>query len=264
MGHFHSFSRLRNPETGLRVEAAGCRTSLRGMTGLKAALVALAALAFALSPLVVTGFEGFAPGQFPVPQNDPPAQPAGWAFSIWSLIYVWLIAGAVYGLWKRAQAPGWDAARWPLFLSLVLGAAWLPVAQAAPLWATLMIWAMLVTALWALMAAARQDRLWLQAPIALYAGWLTAAACVALALVLAGYGLLSAQAAALAALALALVIAATVLVVRPDTPAYAAAVIWALIGVAAANAAPANLPVLGLSLAGIAGLAALAWARRRA
>ena len=59
-----------------------------------AILVLTAAIAFAVSPLMVPGFNGFEPGQFPVPQEDPPAQPAGWAFSIWLLIYVWLIAGA--------------------------------------------------------------------------------------------------------------------------------------------------------------------------
>ncbi len=234
------------------------------MIRLKPVLVVLAALAFAASPLLVTGFNGFEPGQFPIPQEDPPVQPAGWAFSIWTVIYLWLILGAAFGLWKRAEDPTWDTVRWPLFASLALGTAWLPVAQAAPVWATLMIWAMLATALWALMAAGRQDRWWLQGPIALYAGWLTAASCVALALVLAGYGLLGAQAAAIGTLVLALVIAAAVLIARPDTPAYAVAVIWALIGVAVANAAPVNLPVLGLSLVGIVGLAALAWARRRA
>lgn len=29
-----------------------------------------------------------------MPQVDPPVQPAGWAFSIWSEIYLWLIVSA--------------------------------------------------------------------------------------------------------------------------------------------------------------------------
>lgn len=229
---------------------------------MKAILLFTAAMAFALSPLMVTGFNGFEPDQFPVPQNDPPAQPAGYAFSIWLLIYVWLIAGAGFGLLQRADDGAWDAHRWALFASLAVGAAWLPVARMSPIWATVLIWWMLATALAALLQADRRDRVWQQAPVAVYAGWLTAAACVALALVLAGHGVLGAQAAALLALVLALALAAAVLTIRPGTPEYGLAVIWALAGVAVANAAPVNLPVLGLSLAGIAGLAALSWRTR--
>ena len=224
-----------------------------------AILVLTAAIAFAVSPLMVPGFNGFEPGQFPVPQEDPPAQPAGWAFSIWLLIYVWLIAGAGFGLLMRADDGRWAAHRGPLFASLAVGAAWLPVAQVSPVAATVMIWVMLGTALAALMQAGRSDRLWLQAPVAVYAGWLTAASCVALALVLAGYGVVSAQVAAMGALVLALVLAAAVLAMRPGTPEYGLAVIWALLGVAVANAAPVNAPVLGLAVAGVAGLGVMSW-----
>ncbi len=224
-----------------------------------AILVLTAAIAFAVSPLMVPGFNGFEPGQFPVPQEDPPAQPAGWAFSIWLLIYVWLIAGAGFGLLLRADDGRWAAHRGPLFASLAVGAAWLPVAQVSPVAATVLIWVMLGTALAALMQAGRSDRLWLQAPVAVYAGWLTAASCVALALVLAGHGVVSAQVAALGALVLALVLAAAVLAMRPGTPEYGLAVIWALLGVAVANAAPVNAPVLGLAVTGIAGLGVMSW-----
>ena len=224
-----------------------------------AILVLTAAIAFAVSPLMVSGFNGFEADQFPVPQEDPPAQPAGWAFSIWLLIYVWLIAGAAFGLLMRADDGRWAAHRGPLFASLAVGAAWLPVAQVSPVAATVMIWVMLGTALAALMQAGRSDRLWLQAPVAVYAGGLTAASCVALALVLAGYGVMSAQAAALGALVLALVLAAAVLAMRPGTPEYGLAVIWALLGVAVANAAPVNAPVLGLAVAGIVGLGVMCW-----
>ncbi|WP_422027575.1 hypothetical protein [Roseovarius sp.] len=229
------------------------------MTRMLAILVLTAAIAFAVSPLMVPGFNGFEPGQFPVPQEDPPAQPAGWAFSIWLLIYVWLIAGAGFGLLLRADDGRWAAHRGPLFASLAVGAAWLPVAQVSPVAATVLIWVMLGTALAALMQAGRSDRLWLQAPVAVYAGWLTAASCVALALVLAGHGVVSAQVAALGALVLALVLAAAVLAMRPGTPEYGLAVIWALLGVAVANAAPVNAPVLGLAVTGIAGLGVMSW-----
>jgi hypothetical protein len=59
---------------------------------------------------------------------------------------------------------------------------------------TILIWVMLIGALLALRAAHRtRDWPWLALPIGLYAGWLTAASCVALATVAAGYGLGSVQ-----------------------------------------------------------------------
>ena len=221
---------------------------------MKAILTVTAALAFALSPLTTDGFNGFRPDQFPIPQVDPPVQPAGYAFAIWGLIYVWLIAGAVFGLLKRDVVPGWDAARWPLIVSLVIGAAWIPVAQTSPLWATGLIWVMLIAALWALMRAGTADRLWLRTPIALYAGWLTAASCVSLGLVLAGHSVLDAQVAALSMIGLALILALVVLTLRPDALEYAATVAWALVGIAVSNAEPLNVAVLSLCAAGLAAL----------
>lgn len=217
-----------------------------------ALLILLAALAFALSPLLSSGFNGFAPDQFPVPQIDPPVQPAGYAFAIWGLIYLWLIAGAAFGVWDRATDPDWEPMRPALGLSLLIGAAWIPVAQLSPLWATVLIWAMLGTALLALWRAGTADHGWLRAPIGLYAGWLTAASCVALGLMLAGHGILSAQMAAYAGITLALLVALTMQALRPDTPSYPAAVIWALVGVIISNLEGPNWAVLVLVAAGIA------------
>ena len=214
--------------------------------------VLLAALAFALSPLLSSGFNGFAPDQFPIPQDNPPVQPAGYAFAIWGLIYLWLVAGAAYGIWDRATDPDWEPMRPALTVSLLIGAAWIPVAQLSPLWATVLIWAMLVTAVLALLRAGKADHLWLRTPIALYAGWLTAASSVALGLILAGYGYLDAQMAALLGLTVALVIALTVQALRPDAPGYPAAVGWALVGVLVANLDGPNWSVLALVILGIA------------
>lgn len=214
-------------------------------------LTLLAALAFALSPLLSSGFNGFAPDQFPVPQDNPPVQPAGYAFAIWGLIYLWLIAGGVFGIWDRATDPDWEPMRPALIVSLVIGAGWIPVAQLSPLWATVLIWAMLATAVLALMRAGKADHLWLRTPIALYAGWLTAASCVALGLVLAGYGYIDAQMAAWLGITLALVIGLSVQALRPDAPAYPAAVIWALVGVLVSNLDGPNWSVLALVALGI-------------
>jgi hypothetical protein len=215
-------------------------------------LTLLTALAFALSPLLSSGFNGFAPDQFPIPQENPPVQPAGYAFAIWGLIYLWLIAGAIYGVWHRATDPDWEPMRPALIVSLVIGASWIPVAQLSPLWATVLIWAMLMTAVLALLRTGKADHLWLRTPIALYAGWLTAASSVALGLILAGYGYLDAQVAAWVGITLALVVGLLVQALRPDAPAYPVAVIWALVGVMVRNVESLNWTVLALCAIGIA------------
>ncbi|MDT8854678.1 tryptophan-rich sensory protein [Paracoccaceae bacterium Fryx2] len=222
------------------------------MTRHLALLTLLATIAFALSPLTTSGFNGFTSGQFPVPQVDPAVQPAGYAFSIWGVIYLWLILGAGYGLWKRADDADWQRMRPPLIASLAVGAFWIPVANVSPIAATVMIWAMLLGALIALMRAGRGDHGWQRAPVALYAGWLTAASCVSLGLVVAGHGLMSSQTAALLALALALAVALAVSLLRRDTPAYGVAVIWALVGVIVSNLQPVNGTVIALCVLGIA------------
>ncbi|MET4103204.1 hypothetical protein ABIE58_002643 [Roseovarius sp. MBR-78] len=227
------------------------------MTRALAILTFVAALAFAASPFLSEGFKGFSPDQFPVPQDNPPVQPAGYAFAIWGLIYLWLIAGTGFGLFARADAAGWRAGRGPLLLSLTVGSGWIAVAQLSVIAATVLIWIMLVAALVAVLRAGSGDR-WLQVePVGAYAGWLTAAASVSVGLVLAGYGVTSETVAAYAGLALALMIAAAMVRARPDSLAYPAAVIWALIGVIVANLDPVNTGVIGLAGVGIVYLAAM-------
>ncbi|WP_238364578.1 hypothetical protein [Mesobacterium pallidum] len=215
-------------------------------------LTFLSALAFALAPFLAENFAGFRPDQFPVPQDNPPVQPAGWAFAIWGLIYIWLILGTAYGAFRRAGHPDW-ARLWPwLLASLLPGVFWLELAQASFLWATALIWWMAVTAIAALFNAADRNR-WMQRwPVSIYAGWLTAAASVSVGLALGGYGVLGPQTSAVVALLLILAIALPVQWSRPDAPGYGAAVTWALAGVAAANAGDGSL---GLAVA--AGVAAL-------
>ncbi len=215
---------------------------------MKAILVLVATLSFVASPYVTDGFSGFDPDLFPIPQDRPPTQPAGYAFAIWGLIYLWLIVHAAFGLFRRAEDADWDAPRWPLLVSLGLGTSWIAVANTSAVWATVIIWAMLAGAILALFAAPRVDRWLMQAPLAIYAGWLTAASCVSVGLMLGGYGVMSEPAAAVAALALAVLIAGTVQLALPHAPEYGAAVVWALVAVVVANLASA--PVLA-SLAGV-------------
>lgn len=228
----------------------------------RAALLLLVAVAFAASPLF-SAFDGFDPARYPVAQTDPPpVQPAGWAFAIWGPIYALLLAHAAFGLLRRADDPDWDAPRLPLALSLAVGVPWLWVAERAPLAATAMILVMLAAALLALSRTpSGRDRLLLAPPVALYAGWLTAASAVALGVSAGGYGVLTPGEAAWGGLALALLVAVAVQARVAPGPVYGLGVIWALLGVAAQNGGER----LGLTLAASAGaslLAALAWRRR--
>lgn len=203
---------------------------------MKSAMVLTAAIAFAVAPLAVP-FDGFNPELFPIPQADPPAQPAGYAFAIWIVLYLWLIGHGFYGMGMRADNPVWDRTRWPLLGSLMLGAVWTAVADFSPTWAVILMAAMLAGALAALRATpAGVDRWWLRGPLALYAGWLTVAFFSGLAILAAGNGVLF-GAVAWAWIAL---LAATALAVREQrrlggTPEYALGVIWGLVAVGVKN-----------------------------
>lgn len=194
-----------------------------------AILVFILAVLFALSPFLVRDFGGFDPDQFPVPQIDPAVQPAGYAFAIWGPIYLWLIVGLGYGLMRRRDDAHWHPMRMALVPSLGVGAVWLAVAVASPVWASVMIWIMLLAALIALFRSPVQDRWFASLPLGLYAGWLSAASCVSLGLLAAGYGYLEGDIAALAAILLALVIASAVQSQLGRAPSYGIAVIWALV-----------------------------------
>lgn len=210
-----------------------------------------AAILFAISPFFTLGFNGFEASQFPVPQIDPPVQPAGYAFSIWGLIYLWLIAGTGFGLLRRAEADTWATARPALFVSLAIGASWIAVAQLSVVWATAQIWIMLIAAVAAFLRASDSDIWWQREPIGAYAGWLTAASSVSIGLVLAGYGYTSQDVAAYIGLSIALVIAVAIQKACPTSLSYPLAVIWALVGVAVSNLEPQNTGVMGLCIVGI-------------
>jgi hypothetical protein len=224
----------------------------RDTARLKAVLVMVATIAFVVTPFIADPFTGFDPALLPNPVDDPPIQPAGWAFAIWGVIYLWLLVSAGYGLFKRDIDPDWDRLRWPLFASIAIGASWISVALIAPVFATVLIWVMLAGALLALRLAPTRDWPWLALPLGLYAGWLTAASSVALATVAAGYGLGSTTTLSWVGVALALLIAVT-MTQRLRVPTYPLAVAWALAGIVAANY-PDAPAFAGVALGGMLGM----------
>lgn len=231
---------------------------------LSAVLLLIATLVFVTAPFYTPPFTGFDPGEFPVAIPNPAVQPAPYAFSIWAVIYLWLVVHAGFGLLRRQDDPAWARVRLPLTLSVALGAVWLAIAGASSEWATVVIWVMLIGAVAAfLMAPTEPDRWLLSAPIGLYAGWLTAATAVSSGILLGGYGVLGDTAAALVMLALVLVVALGVQAQKPRMPTYGAAIIWALVGVIVTNW-PGNQLVAGAAAGGAAVmLAATLWMWRR-
>jgi hypothetical protein len=198
-------------------------------------LTLLATIAFFVAPSVTPPFMGYDPGMFPVEITRPSIQPAGYAFAIWGMIYTWLAVSAVFGLWRRGDAM-WDRTRLPHLGALVLGTAWLAIANGFPITATIAIIAMAAFSLTAFLTASpTTDRWWLQAPLSMFAGWLTAASMVSLGVILSGYGWLSDTTTALAMLTVVVVVALTVQSRRPTMPLYGAAVIWASVGVSVVN-----------------------------
>lgn len=195
------------------------------------AAVLVAAIVFATVPFF-SNFSGYGPDAFPIPQIDPPAQPAGYAFAIWGVIYLWLVVSAALGVVRHRTDPTWRAARLPLLASLIIGAIWLPIAETNAIAATVLIWAMLITALISLARAPDANRWSFKAPIALYAGWLAAASWVSIALVAAGYGILfDAYTWAVIIIFAATGLGAIILLWLRAIPEFGMAITWALIAV---------------------------------
>ncbi len=228
-----------------------------------ALLLLLATLAFGVAPFVTPPFTGYDPALFPVRIERPSIQPAGYAFSIWSVIYLWLFAHGIFGLWKRPGDPAWGMVRLPLGLAMLIGAVWLSIAGQSAIWGTITIWAMAISAITAFLRADPvQDPWLLSAPTAIFAGWLTAASGVSTGVLIAGYGWLSDTQSAAAMLVLVLAIAITIQRFRPASPIYGVTVIWALAGVIVANQSP-NPTVAALAAGGIVIVAIAYMAKRR-
>ncbi|RYI16672.1 MAG: hypothetical protein EON48_10510 [Acetobacteraceae bacterium] len=212
----------------------------------------LATVAFVLAPYYTPSFSGFDPDRFPVRIENPAVQPAPYAFSIWGVIYVWLILHAGFGLWKRGDDPIWHRVRLPLTVAVVLGTVWLAIATSSPIWATEVIWVMAVASLAAfLIAPTEPDRWLLSAPIAMFAGWLTAAASVSTGILLAGYGVMGDTTSALVILGAVLILALVMQSQKPRMPVYGLTIVWALVGVIVTNW-PGNALVAGAAAAGAA------------
>ena len=202
--------------------------------------------------------------------------PAGPAFSIWSVIYLGLLA---YTVWqwlptaatsRRTRATGWLAA-----LSMVLNAAWLLVTQRGWIWVSVVVilglaltLGLLVRRLGAEPARSGLERVVVDGTFGLYLGWVAVATCanVTAALVSSGVDPGSAVSDVLAVVVLAVAAGLGVLLARTLGGRYAVALAmaWGLgwIAVGRVSGAPlSRAAAIAAVAAALVVLAAAAWRR---
>ncbi len=176
--------------------------------------------------------------------GDVPIIPAGYAFSIWGLIYLGVLALAVVqALPKYGDRPQFEGARIPLIANMICNFGWIVSWQSLvfPL-ATIFLVLQLATAVWLYYAMGIAHRPaestleeWIRFPISLYVGWLTLATVVGMSALLdfwnwGAWGLSNAAWASIMLVVSAVI--GFVLTLRWDDPVYALALIWGFVAVA--------------------------------
>lgn len=203
--------------------------------------------------------------------NHTAATPAGYAFSIWGLIYLASLVLAVYQLLGAAPASTTNRRTgWWLVLAFGCSTVWVPIFGSGLIWlAQLVIFALVAFLAMALIrltalgpAPTSAERWCLRVPVGLYLGWAVCAAAAGLALTLRWFGLGVglgegggvAIATSVVVVALA-VIGCLVVVLRLDALAgFAFTACWALIAIAIGTSSP---PVRIAALVGVVAVAAV-------
>ena len=197
--------------------------------------------------------------------------PAGWAFSIWSVIFIGVLIFAGYQALPRARGARFDTVAIPFILANLLNGLWqIPWLNARFGVAAVVIVGILGSLIWLYV---RLDRLgmstierWvLGVPISLFLAWLCVATALNITIALAAAGW-EGTAIWPPLLVLAIVAIATTLLTRTGDVAFAAVFVWAFAAIYAANVpSPGEAPVLTAAL-GVGVLAfalAVVWAIRR-
>lgn len=188
--------------------------------------------------------------------------PAGWAFSIWSAIFVGALVFAAYQALPRARGPRFDALAAPFVLANLLNAFWqVPWLNRLFGLAAVVIVGTLVSLAWLYV---RLDRLgmstverWaLGVPASLFLAWLTVATALNFTVALAAAGW---EGSALWPPLLVLVVAGigTAILRRTGDVAFAAVLVWAFAAIYAANVPS---PGEAAALAAALGVGVLAFA----
>lgn len=231
----------------------------RGARGRRVLLLVLA-----VGQLASTALTSLFGGAFTTADRagEPPIVPAGWTFSIWSLVIALCLAYAVWALPDGRPDPTLrDRLATPLAVVFTGFSVWLVAAEVEPVWLTLVVFVVMLAGLLRAMAVARAHReairrwtplgralLW--GTLGVYTGWSSIAIWLNLTTALAGSGLPVSGPAAVAGqlgiLAAATVTAVALLRWTEGLLPYAGAVAWAFVG-AVAGAAGAGEPVLAVA-----------------
>jgi hypothetical protein len=175
---------------------AGPKPTIRTIAIVLAALLAVGTPIFqALTGTIAVGETRL------VNNGDTTLEAAGYAFSIWSLIYAGLLAYAVFqALPATRESPGLRLLGWPSVVAMLGCVAWLVAATYDAKWATVAI--ITVSALVLCVPLAKRypvqhrvDFWFICAPVSLLAGWLTVASAINALTVLTGMGMIDAASA---------------------------------------------------------------------
>ena len=207
----------------------------------RATAIALSVVAAIVIPAwQMIGRVGLTAAQFSA-QGDQTLRAAPYAFGIWSIIYLGLVAFAIYQFRPGVRRSilmnrvGWPAAAGILGCGLWIIASafnlqWLSVAVIVASTASL-IGGLLA----APRATSRAERLWIIAPLTLLAGWLTIASGLNLITVLTAQGWITPSVVWAAGAILLVLIVGGLVGRRLVTPVYLAPIVWGLAGVAVAE-----------------------------
>jgi hypothetical protein len=196
---------------------------------------------------------GYVNGVSPAAISDKyptPLTPAGYAFSIWSLIYLGLIAYSIYQL-LPANLARLRGIRSLYIMSCVLNCAWIYVWHyeriGVSLAVILMLWAVLMLIIYNIRGHASTTDTWiLQATFGIYAGWVTAASLVNFMVMLAWLDVdIGSRSILLLTLAFMLLASAAAVIVRLKLANffYPLAIAWALTAIAIAHSGVTSIVV---------------------
>jgi hypothetical protein len=206
--------------------------------------------------------------------------PAGYAFSIWAIIYILLGVFVVYQALPRERSRAYHKKiGWLFALSSLINIAWIFVWQFESLiLSVVLIFALLLSliAIYLRLNIGRSkvktsERLAVHLPFSVYLGWITIASMANVAVTLTAYNWdgfgISPEIWAIIVVAVALVITMLMLGIRKDI-AYALVVIWALIGIGVNHSGNQNVLLLTeissvLVAMGVLVTIVLTWLRRK-